>query len=255
MYGEIIIGPPGAGKSTYVLYKKKVLPERNIFTVNLDPGNNKTDFDYDIKSLFDTDTYAKTNLTGPHYSAKKILELFFDDYDNFYKLACENKDKYFIFDFPGQLEFFMCSNGLRDFVQRLKKDAMTLVVVNLIDSVFFTSNHGTIMTHMFTTISMIMIELPFVSVISKGDNISKLNVKIREIVDGVVENKEMHTFHKNVFEVVENEGLLSYEVLDYDRIETMMYLQYIIDKASGYLYDEEPQYEVIDKESILQFYD
>lgn len=255
MYGEIIIGPPGSGKSTYALYKQKVLADRKIFTINLDPGNNKTNFDYDIRLIFDTNTYGQKNCMGPHNSAKLILEAFFDNYNSFLTIIENNNDKYFIFDFPGQLEFFMCNNKLRKFVQRLKKDGLLLVVVNLVDSVFFTTKHGTIMAHTFNTITMIMVELPFVNVISKGDNIKTHNIKVRDIIEGDVDKNTLHTFHKNVLQVVENEGLLSYEVMDYDRIETMMYLQFVIDKASGYLYDQEPQYEVIEKESIISFYE
>lgn len=255
MFGEIIIGPPGSGKSTYILYKKKVLPERSIFTINLDPGNNKTDFDYDIKNISDTDTYAKNNELGPHYSTKRILDTFFDNYDDFYNIIQSNTDSYFIFDFPGQIEFFMCNNNLRDFVQKLKKGGMMLCVVNLIDSVLFTTKHNAIMSHMFTTIIMIMVELPFVCVVSKGDNIRLHGIKIRELVEGYYERESSNLFHKNVMDVVENEGLLSFEILDYDFIESMMYLQLIIDKSSGYLYEKEPNYEVTDKESILRHYE
>lgn len=39
IYGEMIIGLPGSGKTTYIKYKKDFLYSRNIYTVNLDPGN------------------------------------------------------------------------------------------------------------------------------------------------------------------------------------------------------------------------
>ncbi|ELA46084.1 hypothetical protein VCUG_02419 [Vavraia culicis subsp. floridensis] len=43
IYGELIIGLPGSGKTTYVKYKKEYLAGRNVYTVNLDPGRWERD--------------------------------------------------------------------------------------------------------------------------------------------------------------------------------------------------------------------
>lgn len=255
MYGEIIIGPPGSGKSTYVQYKKEILKERDVFTINLDPGNNKKDFDYDIKQFNTTRNYMEQNSVGPNYSAKCILREFLNSYDYFLEVIRKNDDKYFIFDFPGQLEFFMCDDTLRFLTRKLQKEGFNLVVVHLIDVVFFIEPHCILSSYMFCTISMILLELPHVSVVSKCDNIKKYEkIKIRDILEVRMPFEEPNAFYESLFEMIENESLLSYEILDYENIDAMMYLQMIVDKASGFLFNEEPVYEQIDKETIVDYY-
>lgn len=255
MYGEIIIGPPGSGKSTYVQYKKEVLKDRNPYTINLDPGNNKSDFDYDIKKYNTTQNYMQENSVGPNYSIKCILREFLNDYEYFLNVIKSNEDRYFIFDFPGQSEFFICDDTLRILTRKLQKEGFHFVVVNLIDLVFFIEAHSIVSSYLFSTISMILLELPHVLVISKCDNVNKYEgIDLRDIIDSKMPSFEKNSFYECVVEVVENEALLSFEVCDYSNCDAMMYLQMIIDKASGYLFNEEPYYETLDRDSIIDFY-
>lgn len=250
-----MIGPPGSGKSTYVQYKKRVLKERSIFTINLDPGNNQDNFDYDIKQFSNTRSYMEQNNVGPNFSTKCLLKNFLSNYDSFINILRENEDKYFIFDFPGQLEFFMCDDSLRYLTRKLLKEGFHLVVVHMIDLVFFIEEHCLLSTYLFCTISMILLELPHVCVISKCDNLEKfVNVNLKDIVNLKVPLFDAGTFYDNIKTLVENEALLSFEIHDYENVSAMMYLQMIIDKASGYLFNEMPAYETIDKESMLERY-
>lgn len=256
MYGEIIIGPPGSGKSTYVEFKKNSIADRKPFTINLDPGNNKTTFDYDIKSLNSTKKYMSENEVGPNYSVKCILKDFLDKYDDFIDILRKSGCNYFIFDFPGQLEFFMCDDTLRNFTKKLVKEGFSLIIVNLIDLVFFLDQHSLLSTYLFSTISMILLELPHICVISKCDNLKNYNLNNAEIEDlvsisGIETENE---FYDNLISIVENEGLIGFEILDYDNLDSLMYLQMIIDKVTGFLYNEEVSYEDITKEKILSDY-
>lgn len=50
LYGQLVVGPPGAGKTTYChkiteFYKEL---ERKVAIVNLDPGNEQMEYNADI---------------------------------------------------------------------------------------------------------------------------------------------------------------------------------------------------------------
>lgn len=50
LYGQLVIGPPGSGKTTYChkiteFYREL---ERNVTVVNLDPGNEQMEYNADI---------------------------------------------------------------------------------------------------------------------------------------------------------------------------------------------------------------
>lgn len=256
IYGEIIIGAPGSGKSTYVNFKKDALQDRKIFTVNLDPGNNREDFDYDIKKLSTTKKYMEMKNVGPNYSVKCILRDFYKEYDDFKGIISENENSYFLFDFPGQVEFFMCDGTLRNFCKSLQRDGMYLVVVNLIDIVFFIEWHALLSSYLISTIAMVLLEMPHVCIASKCDRIKDIEIgNLEDILMGVAPLENIKKpFYKSLAEVVDNEGLLSFELLDYENVEAMMYAQMIIDKASGFFFNEDPQYEDLDKERIIDHY-
>ncbi|EJW05125.1 hypothetical protein EDEG_00772 [Edhazardia aedis USNM 41457] len=271
IYGEIIIGPPGSGKSTYVQYKKELLKDRNVVSINLDPGNNYKYFDYDIKQIGATQNFMIENDLGPNYSVKKILENFFENYDHsflpFFRNILKNKKEdeciYFLFDFPGQVEFFMVSSVLHDFCYKLQKELnFHLACVNLVDIIFFLEEKTRISSYLCCTITMILLELPHVCVFSKCDNFKKMkatcknniNVEDLSFAFNINENLE-DKFSKSCIEIVENESLLNFEFLDYDNIDTLIYLQMIIDKANGFYFNEEPSYEYVSKNKILEYYE
>ncbi|KAF7683411.1 GPN-loop GTPase 2 [Astathelohania contejeani] len=252
-YGEIIIGPPGSGKTTYVKFKKDLLSQRNPFLINLDPGNESDyKYDYDIRSISTTQDTMKTREIGPNLSVKRILYEFvskqvFDD------IRSHNENRYFIFDFPGQCEFFLSDSILREFVYSTRK-LISFTVVNLIDSVFFIDYHSRLSSYLISTMCCVLLQCPFVGVISKCDNLKNLpsKVPIRDIVYGITPDMGKGFYHA-IEELVANEGLLSFELLDYDNKETVLYLQYVIDKANGFFYLAEENV-CISKEDLLDYY-
>ncbi|KAM0688191.1 hypothetical protein COBT_000557 [Conglomerata obtusa] len=257
LYGEIIIGPPGSGKSTYTRYKKDILKDRNVFTVNLDPGSNKTNFDYDIKTISSTRTYMIKNELGPNYSTKCILKEFVKQYDTFREIIFKNENSYFIFDFPGQVEFLVSDDSLRIFTKKLMLEGMYLVAVNIVDIVFFLDKHTLLSTYLMTSIAMIMLELPHVCVASKCDTLRNYDIiNLKDLlIAGNLNFDDKNLFYKSLCELVENEGLVNFEVMDYQNVDAMMYLQMVVDMASGYFYNEEPFYDAISKEKIIEYYD
>ncbi|WEL38887.1 GPN-loop GTPase 2 [Encephalitozoon hellem] len=243
-YAEVIIGPPGSGKSTYVMCKKEWLAHRSPYTVNLDPGNcNDREFDYSICSISPSLMYQEKHNVGPNMSTKCILEEFSARIDEFFQENIEGTDHYILFDFPGQVEFFMSSDVPNNIIRYLKSNGYSVVIVNLVDLVFFSNDHSLISSYLISTLCLCLLESAQINVISKCDSWRKLDlgypledVASLECLEEVGKKKKIHD---EMASFVQNQGLLAYEILDYDNPDTVLSLQIEIDKASGLFFEDD----------------
>ena len=60
MFGQLVIGPPGSGKSTYckaICHHLSNIIKRKVVIVNLDPANDKPPYeaDIDVQNLIEVD--------------------------------------------------------------------------------------------------------------------------------------------------------------------------------------------------------
>ncbi|CAD25490.1 similarity to HYPOTHETICAL PROTEIN YLB2_CAEEL [Encephalitozoon cuniculi GB-M1] len=243
-YAEVIIGPPSSGKSTYVMSKKAVLSHRNPYTVNLDPGNcNDGQFDYSICSISSSLKYQEKHGVGPNMSAKCVLEEFAAGIDEFFRENIENTDHYVLFDFPGQVEFFMSSDIPNGILRYLRSNGYSVVVVNLTDLVFFSNDHSLLSSYLVSTLCLCLLESAQVNVISKCDNWKKLEMKhsLEEIasLECLEDVQKKGKLHEEMVLFIQSQGLLSYEVLDYDNTDSVLNLQITIDRASGLFFEDD----------------
>lgn len=83
LYGQLVIGPPGAGKSTYCLKMSEFYKQlgRNVCIVNLDPANENMNYhaEIDIMHLITLDDVMEhyVSLLRVYYFEKCILIHFF----------------------------------------------------------------------------------------------------------------------------------------------------------------------------------
>jgi len=125
-FGEVVIGAPGAGKSTYAYGKHQLFTalERPIAIVNLDPANDDLPYpcDLSIASLITLQDAMNEFGLGPNGGMLYCLEYLEQNFDWLLeKLSALSPDTYVVFDLPGQVELSTNHSSLKNIVDRLVK--------------------------------------------------------------------------------------------------------------------------------------
>lgn len=206
LFGQVIVGPPGSGKSTYCRYICENLKQlgRNAKIINLDPANDNLLYKpaVDIKSLVDVETVMQKKKLGPNgaimfcmdtlnenygWLHDQIVTLLLDEMKKFkeaeekgFKLGAQDKDTnrnkpFLLFDCPGQSELYTHHTAVKQILKKLTKRNdhfdMRLVCLNLCDA-YHASDLGKYIGVVMNSLStMLNLELPHVNVLSKVDKI------------------------------------------------------------------------------------
>lgn len=143
-FGEVIIGSPGSGKSTYAFGKQQVLLpippalhltrvqlltalNRPIAIVNLDPANDLVPYEcaIDISSLISLQDAMDEHGLGPNGGmlyCMEYLEANFDWLEEQLRAAgLLAGDAYVVFDIPGQVELSSDHASLKNIIGKLEK--------------------------------------------------------------------------------------------------------------------------------------
>ncbi|TID25465.1 hypothetical protein CANINC_002943 [Pichia inconspicua] len=301
-YGQVVIGPPGAGKSTYCNGMNQFLNSigRNSLIVNLDPANDRLPYDctLDIRDVITLEEIMNDQQLklGPNGGLMHAMEVFEESIDYFIdqireliKLSIDGTSTYVIFDCPGQTELFTNSPIFKHIFEKLIKTLdFRLCVVSLIDSINLTVPSQWISSLLLTLRSMLQLDLPQINVISKidllkgyvdSDRMNKQQQQERRVRtigdnddDDEVEsgglpfklqyytevddlhylipyletenNQRSHVWFNEKYakltsaiaELIEDFGLLSYNVLAIEDKTSMINLLSLIDKANGYCF-------------------
>lgn len=180
-YGQVVIGPPGSGKSTYCNGMNQFLNSigRNSLIINLDPANDRLPYDctLDIRDIVTLEEIMDDENLGPNGGLIHCLEIFKESIDCFIdkireliKLSLDGQSTYIIFDCPGQTELFTTTPVFKSIFQQLINILdFRLCVVSLVDSMNLTIPSHWISSLLLTLRSMLQIDLPQINVISKID--------------------------------------------------------------------------------------
>ena len=125
-FGEIVVGSPGSGKSTYCYGKHQLLTALNrpISVVNLDPANDNIPYPcaIDIASLITLQDVMHTYSLGPNGGMLYCMEYLDENFDWLdEKLKTLGKDAYVVFDLPGQVELSTNHESLKRIIGKLSK--------------------------------------------------------------------------------------------------------------------------------------
>ncbi len=256
-FGQIVVGPPGCGKSTYCfgMYQFLSAIGRKVSVINLDPANDHTNYDcaLDIRDFVTLEEVMTDQNLGPNGGIMYAMEEIEESIDVFIsRLQKLGKQEYLIFDCPGQVELFTHHSSLHKIFKKLEKLDYRLVVVSLVDSFYITSPSQYISVILLALRTMMMLDLPHINVFSKIDLLSsygKLDFNLNyytEVQDLTyleesVENesnvgKKYSELTKAIAEVIGDFGLVNFEVLAVEDKQSMINLLSVIDKANGYVF-------------------
>ncbi|XP_046849032.1 GPN-loop GTPase 2-like [Xenia sp. Carnegie-2017] len=255
IFGQVVIGPPGSGKSTYCKAMKELLTAlgRNVAVVNLDPGNDVLPYDSDVNvSDLITLVDVMENLKlGPNGGLVYCMEYLEANYDWLIEKLQHFKDCYILFDCPGQVELYTHHMSVRNIVHKLQEKDFRLAAVHLVDS-HYCSDPSKFISVLLTSLStMVLIELPHVNILSKVDLIEqfgKLNfaldyytevLDLKFILDELQDDPVMRKFKKlnmALISVIEDYSLVSFSPLNVQDKETMLSIIKKVDGANGYVF-------------------
>jgi GTPase SAR1 family protein len=177
-FAQLVIGPPGAGKSTYChgMHQFLTAIERKCAVVNLDPANDSTAYPcaLDIRDLVSLEDIMEQEELGPNGAVMYALEDLLENFEWLEQALKElGDDSYILFDCPGQVELFTHHNSMPALFHRLEKMGFRLVVVHLLDSLTLSRPTLYISSLLLCLRSMLHLPFPLVNVLTKIDNLAK----------------------------------------------------------------------------------
>ncbi|KAH7395023.1 hypothetical protein DE146DRAFT_658919 [Phaeosphaeria sp. MPI-PUGE-AT-0046c] len=174
-FAQLVIGPPGSGKSTYCDGMQQFMGaiERKCSVVNLDPANDSTSYQpaVDVRDLVTIDEIMEQETLGPNGGVLFALEELEHNFDWLEEALKELGDDYVLFDCPGQVELFTHHGSLRNIFFRLQKLGYRLVVVHLTDSIILSRPSLYVSSLLLALRSMLQMDLPHLNVLTKIDNL------------------------------------------------------------------------------------
>ncbi|KAL8562625.1 GPN-loop GTPase 2 [Nucella lapillus] len=260
-FGQVVIGPPGSGKTTYCAGMSEFLQTmgREVAVINLDPANDVLPYrcEVNIADLITVSDVMSHLKLGPNGGLIYCMEFLEKHLDWLRKKLATLKDKYLIFDFPGQVELYTHHSSVHNILQELVRvDDCRLVAVHLVDSHYCTDPGKFIAVVLTSLATMLKMELPHLNLLSKADLIEKQG-KLSFGVDFYTEVLDLsylldHLGEDPVFAkyrrlnealvgIVEDYSLVNFTAVSVQNKELMLRVKNAADKANGYVFGKEEE--------------
>ncbi|EJT79001.1 ATP-binding domain 1 family member B [Gaeumannomyces tritici R3-111a-1] len=257
-FAQLVVGAPGSGKSTYCYGMHQFMGAigRMSSVVNLDPANDRTNYPcaLDIRNLVTLEEIMSDDKLGPNGGILYALEELEHNMEWLEEGLKELGEDYIIFDCPGQVELYTHHNSLRNIFFRLQKIGYRLVVVHLSDSICLTQPSLYISNLLLALRAMLQMDLPHINVLSKIDKVASyerlpFNLEFYTEVQDLTyllpeleaENPSLRSekfarLNRAVANLIQDFGLVGFEVLAVENKKSMMHLLRVLDRASGYVF-------------------
>jgi GTPase SAR1 family protein len=173
-FGQLVIGPPGSGKTTYCAAMRAHLTARgrNVAIVNLDPANDAPPYEVDVdvaKLVTVADVSAEYEL-GPNGGLVYCIEYLAANLDWLVEQLRPLHGRYILFDCPGQIELYTHHEAVRSLTDGLASALdFRLVAVHLLDSHHCAEVSKYVSGLVVSLSAMLQLELPHINVLSKVD--------------------------------------------------------------------------------------
>lgn len=256
-FGQVVIGPPGSGKTTYCRAMQEFLEQvgRRAVVINLDPANDALPYpcSLDLSELITLQDVMEGIQLGPNGGLIYCMEYLEANLDWLKDKLMLLQDCYVLFDCPGQVELYTHHTSVKNIFAQLSKWNFRLAAVHLVDSHYCTDPAKFISVLCTSLSTMLQVELPHVNILSKMDLIEqygKLAFNLEfytEVMDlsYLLEHlatdpffKKFHSLNKKLAEVIQDYSLVSFTPLNVQDKESMMQVLRTVDKANGYCFGD-----------------
>ncbi|XP_068773488.1 GPN-loop GTPase 2 isoform X2 [Struthio camelus] len=257
-FGQVVIGPPGSGKTTYCHGMQEFMARigRRVVVVNLDPANEVTPYQcaVDVSELITLPDVMENLKLGPNGGLIYCMEYLEANFDWLQEKLAAFRGHYYLFDCPGQVELYTHHNALKNVFAQLAKWNFRLAAVHLVDSHYCT-DPGKFISVLCTSLStMLHVELPHVNVLSKMDLIEQYGklafnldyytevLDLSYLVDHLASDpffRNYRRLNEKLVEVIEDYSLVSFVPLNVQDKESMRRVMQAVDKANGYSFGDQ----------------
>jgi GTPase SAR1 family protein len=250
LYGQMVIGAPGAGKSTYCSGIVQVLTQlkRPVICVNLDPANDIPPFhvDVDIRELIKVEEVMERLHLGPNGALRYCMRTLAENID-WLKHRLSKAEGYVIIDMPGQLELYNSDDSLTKVIRQFERWGWQFCALHLSDSMYC-SDPGKFISVVLSALSvMVNLEVPQINVLSKVDLLPSDTPYNMEFFEQLPDLRQIcrllddHPFLKHykglsekLCDVIEDYNLVNFTPLDVNGKSKMLNLLKLSDGANGF---------------------
>ena len=265
MFGQVVIGPPGSGKTTYCAGMEEFLRGigRNVVVVNLDPANDTMAYEptIDVGELVDLGTVMEEEGLGPNGGLIYCIEYLAANLDWLEAAlgraveAGEGDSAYVLFDCPGQVELYTHHPAMRSILQTLTSGwNLRLAAVHLVDASYCTDPTKYLSVLLTSLSTMVQLELPHVNVLSKMDIVQAMDetaldfnldyyldvMDLSYLVDAIQDRDQYsgkyHALTKALAGLVSEFSLVAFAGLNIQDKDSVASVVEIVDKANGYVF-------------------
>lgn len=228
---------------------------RKPVVINLDPANDNTMADIDIRELIVVDEVMERLSLGPNGALVYCIEFLEQNLAWLQSKIEARSERYFLIDCPGQIELYTHHNSFHNMLQIIQRDwKFQVCAVNLVDSHYCADPTKFISVLLTSLTTMLHLSTPHVNVLSKIDLIESLGpLKFRldvytdvldlsyllECLDDDPLTSRFKALNSALIELVEEFNLVCFNTLNVSDKESMASLLAVIDKSMAYVHTPE----------------
>ncbi|PLB43921.1 putative ATP binding protein [Aspergillus steynii IBT 23096] len=178
-FGVLVMGPAGAGKTTFcnAMIQHLQNTRRSCFYVNLDPAAETFSYepDLDIRELITLEDVMEEMGLGPNGGLIYCFEFLLQNLDFISEALDPLSEEYLIiFDMPGQIELYTHVPLLPSLVQFLSRAGplnVNMCAAYLLESTFVVDKAKFFAGTLSAMSAMLMLEMPHVNILTKMDQV------------------------------------------------------------------------------------